>query len=487
MSIEITEFANVSISVSPVGVASGNFGILGFLTRDTDDASYPIQVSERARSYANLAGVAADWNDGSEVLAAASAFYGQTPTPTDFTVLMQYTTAQSASILGGNAETVAVIKQATAETLTIDIDGTPFPMTGLDFSSAVDEDDVADILNVYAGFSAVAVAAWDGYRYTITTVSTGIGSLITAATGSAAELLALESHEVVISNGINPESEVEALSEALAANKPFVGLVTHRDMRDVSVADADGNALISSVVDIATFCTGAKKIFCNTSNDLTTLTATTSDIASVLLGFSGYVLNTFSRNIKTYPSASVFGRAASVNFSGIDTTITLNLKQMPTITAEDLTKAEYDNLVAKNCSAVVRIGSSINAYTSSRMSNGSWLDTTHGLLWLENRAEVDMFNLLYQSATKIPYTQAGINTAAATLERSLKAAVRNGLAGPGYLPDGTFLPEGYRINVVALGDVSSADKSNRLYAGLSFDMVGTGALHEVIVTGNFAE
>ena len=200
-----------------------------------------------------------------------------------------------------------------------------------------------------------------------------------------------------------------------------------------------------------------------------------------------FTLSTFSKNKSQYPSAAVFGRAASVNFSGINTTITLNLKQIPTITAEDLTPGEFAVLKSKRGSAVVKIGSTVNAYSDSRMASGSWLDTTHGLLWLENRCEVDMFNLLYQSATKVPFTQSGINTTVATLERSLQAAVRNGLAGAGFLPDGTFLPEGFIVYSVALGDVPSSDKGNRLYAGLSFDIVGAGALHEVVVSGNFAE
>ena len=33
MTIEMTEFVDVSISISPTGVSGGNFGILGFLTR----------------------------------------------------------------------------------------------------------------------------------------------------------------------------------------------------------------------------------------------------------------------------------------------------------------------------------------------------------------------------------------------------------------------------------------------------------------------
>ena len=216
--------------------------------------------------------------------------------------------------------------------------------------------------------------------------------------------------------------------------------------------------------------------------------ALASDIASVLKDLTlRYSLTTFAKNKNQYPSASVFGRAASVNFSAVGSTITLNLKQMPGVSAEDLTPAEFGVLRSKNASAVVKIGKSVNAYTDSRMASGTWLDTTHGLLWVENRCEVDMFNLLYVNNTKIPYTQTGINTSAATLTRSLQAAVRNGLAAPGFLPDGTYLPEGFVVTAVPLADVPASDKGNRLYAGLSFKMVGAGAMHEVVVSGEFSE
>ena len=69
MAIEITEFANVSISVSPTGVAGGNFGILGFLTTDADEAltGKGITSAERARAYTSLASVGGDWSTLSEV------------------------------------------------------------------------------------------------------------------------------------------------------------------------------------------------------------------------------------------------------------------------------------------------------------------------------------------------------------------------------------------------------------------------------------
>ena len=107
MAIDITEFANVSISVAATGVQGGNFGVLGFLASDSDAANTDkgILPAERYRSYTNLKGVAADWSASSEVYKAAAAFYGQTPTPTDFVVQMCYESAQPATLTGGGTGT----------------------------------------------------------------------------------------------------------------------------------------------------------------------------------------------------------------------------------------------------------------------------------------------------------------------------------------------------------------------------------------------
>ena len=495
MAIEISEFADVSISVSPVGVSGGNFGILGFLTNEEG----VIGTAERTRAYTSLASVGGDWATSSEVYLAATAFYAQTPTPKDFTVLMTFETNQEAVLTGGGHDTLAeliVINGApNGGNFNIVIDSVAVAIADLDLSAATDLAGVASALEsaITASNGAVALCtvSHTGYGFEIKSLVSGVASVITfaegttgAGTANAAEALGLEQHQGVLSGGLDAETPVAGLAAAITKGTEFVGLVTHKKYRDVSGGGAGTNT-----EDIADWAEGAKKIFCNTTNNLSVLSSViTSDIASVLKAKTlRYSLTTFSKSTTEYPSASVFGRAASVNFSAISSTITLNLKQMPTVSAEDLTPAEFAVLRSKYASAVVQIGKSVNAYTDSRMASGSWLDTTHGLMWLENRCETDMFNFLYQSATKVPYTQAGINSAKAVLDRSLQAAVRNGLAGPGFLPDGTYLPEGYRILAVELADVASGDKGNRIYQGLSFDMVGAGALHEVHISGTFAE
>ena len=485
MAIEITEFTNVSISVSPVGVSGGNFGILGFLTLFSDTADNAISPAERARAYTSLASVAGDWPATSEVMKAATAFYAQTPTPTDFVVLMNYDVAQPASLVGGDHDLLSELTTITTGTFTISVDGTEYPLTGIDFSAASTLELIADILETELSVAlSTATVTYGTYGFVITSSTSGATSTISFATGDVAEALGFASYQAAVSDGVDIETAVESLSAALVKGIDFVGIVTHKALRDV-LAGAEGE----TTAEIASWAEAAKKIFCNTTNSLAVLNSSiTNDIASVMKGMTlRFSLTTFSKNYNQYPSASVFGRAASVNFSAIGSTITLNLKQMPTISAEDLTPAEFGVLRSKNASAVVQIGKTVNAYTDSRMASGSWLDTTHGLMWLENRCEVDLFNLLFQSNTKIPFTQTGINITAATLERSLQAAVRNGLAGPGFLPDGTYLPEGYIIESVALADVPAGDKGNRVYKGLSFKMVGAGALHEVVVSGSFSE
>lgn len=500
MAIEITEFANVSISVSPTGVAGGNFGILGFLTTDTDlyvaggdNPAQPILPAERVRAYTSLSSVGADWDAASEVYKAANAFYAQTPTPTDFVAMISYETAQAGSILGGAtktaAELVAEYNGATnGNDLSITIDGVDITLPDLDLSAGTDFDSIAAILegllDAAAGSTGVTVTH-NGYQFVIIGGTTGVLSTMEPATSSVgnADLdLGLAGNLAKVSNGISAETPVQSLAKVVTDGHEFIGLDINKKWRDTLTSSGVG------AEDIAIWAEGAKKIFCNTTNDRTVLTGSHSGIAKALkdrtLRFS---LTTFSSERAAYPSAAVFGRAASVNFSAIGSTITLNLKQLPTISAESLSPAEYAHLKSYNASAVVQIGKTANAYTSSRMASGSWLDTTHGLLWLENRCEVDMFNLLYVTNTSIPFTQTGINTAVATLERSLEAAVRNGLAAPGFLPDGTYLDKGYIVNSVALADVPVSDKGNRIYKGLSFKMVGAGALHEVEVSGEFSE
>lgn len=479
MSVEITKFVNANISIKPTGVGLGNFGILGFLTDESG-----ILTNERARAYSSLSEVLSDWSTSTEVYKAAAAFYGQTPSPTDFVVLSVYGTNQPAYLVGGGSDTLAEIQALGSDDLALEVNGVVHTIT-VNFNQTT-FDNVADAIS--QGLTAQSVDAQvihDGSKFVVSTlVATGNSATIEYSIGTVSDALGLSQHQAITVYGINAETPVEALGQAIDKNIDFTAVVTHKKYRDV-VGQPSG----LNTEDIADFCEGTKKIFCNTTNNLTSLDAqVTSDIGSILKAKSlQYTITTLAKNYNQYPSASVFGRAASVNFEGISTTITLNLKRMPSITAEDLTTAQLDILRDKNINVVVQIGKDATAYTEGRMASGSWLDSVHGLLWLENRIETDMFNLLYTSNTDIPYTPSGVNTLIATLRGSLEQALNNGLIEAGFLDDGTYLPNGYGIKYVEVQNVSTADKTNRSYKGLKFIAIGAGAIHDVVIDGEFSE
>jgi len=479
MSININEFVKADISVSPAGLALGNFGILGFLTNEAG-----ILVPERSRAYKSLVEVSVDWAVTTEVYKAATAYYAQTPTPVDFTVISVYDAAQSAVLLGGGSLDVAGLSAITAGDLTITIDGTAEVIT-LNLTATTTYDEVAAEITaqLLAGLST-AVCTHNGTSFLITSSTAGVGSTISFGTGTSAEDLGFAQHQALIAQGIDAETPITALNVAKNAGTAFTALVTHKMYRD-STAQAVGE----NTTDLAAWAEASKVIFMNTTNDLSTLsTAIATDVASQLKAMTlRYSHTVFAKNANQYPSASVFGRIASVNFEGIGTTITMNLKQLPTITVENLTSGELAALQGKNCNVLVIVNGIANVFVDSATASGSWLDTTHGLLWLEDRIEKDMFNLLYTSNTKIPFTQTGINVTKDTLEQSLDAGVRNGFLAAGFLPDGTFLPNGYVVTAVALENVAASDKTGRVYQGLSFKAVGAGALHKVFVAGEFSE
>jgi len=367
MAIEITEFADVAISVAPSGVSGGNFGILGFLTNDADaaKAGREITIGERGRAYTSLASVTADWESSSEVYKAAAAFYGQTPTPKDFTAIVNFQNDTVGVLIGGGSGTpeeiiadAAVAWSGGEELISMNLDGVSISIDATDAINGADSTYDGIAANLTVAFNAAlpgAVVTHNGYQFVVKGADAGFVELnqVTAASNTlAATALGLKEGVARAIDAGDAENAVDSLAGAVNLGVDFVGLVTHQEFRD--------NAKVGSgnqTTDIADWAEGSKKIFCNTTNDLTTLVSGSNNcIANVLKDKTlRFTLTTFSRTVDSYPSASVFGRAASVNFSSIGSTITLNLKQMPGVSAEDLTPSEFAALRGYFASAVLRL------------------------------------------------------------------------------------------------------------------------------------
>ena len=472
MSLSITNVVDVNILIAPKAKALQSFGKLVFVT----DESPKVPLAGTIFSYSGIEAVADEWELTSEVYKGATTFYGQNPSGS-FMVALAAAAATPAVLTGGSAE-LADIQAITAGGFTIQVNGMAQNITDVDFSGASTLTAAAAILEGELTGVKVTVS---GTSFVLTTQAIGTGASISVATagisGTAAALALTTMTGAAVTAAVVPESPVEALTKAADTDPSFYGIVLHSVWRDVDEA-----------IEVAEFAQASRRVFFNTTNNADTLVKgnATSIAARIKAKSLQRTLSHYSSHEEEYPSAAIAGRAFLVNFEGTNTTITLNLKVIAGVTVEKLRQSQLDALRKVNCNAVVDIAGTY-VYSDSRMGDGTWFDAVHGVDWLQNRIETGIFNRLYTTTTKIPYTDTGVTIILAEIEQALIQGRTNGLIAPGNNTAGEYLPLGYKIEYIPTAQVSQADKSNRVYKGITFEAVGAGAMHQVVVSGTFNE
>jgi hypothetical protein len=494
MTIPISSIVNVGISIGASFPARKGFGILNCVTAETG----VIGFAERIRSYGSAEAVAADWAGSSEVVKLANAYFGQQPKPTDFRVSVRAANAVAAELRGGSvaddAANLALFTAITDGSFTISIDGNSEDVTAIDFTGDTNLSDVAATIEtelqaiVTAPFPTSTVTYEDG-RFFIRSGTTGAAATISFLTAvdpttgtDISSLLQMQQGEATKTDGIDPETITEALNAIEAKSSDWYGLIFTKEVRDAAIINTE-----NAVQAAATWIQARVKVFFNTSNDLDVLdSVTTSDIASVL-NDANYTrtITTFSSLVNEYPSASVAGRAFTVDFSQPNSTITLKFKQLPGVTAEDLNETEKSALDGKRANAFFNVGADTVIYGESYMAGDFFFDEIHGTDWLTDAIQKEVYGYLISRTTKVPYTDSGVAALEQQTIKILDEGVRNGLLAPGETIDGEFLPNGYKTITVPVADVSQTEKDARQYNGLSFVALGAGAIHGVQIQGTF--
>jgi len=493
MSIPVSNVVDVSIAIGATFPERRGFGILTIVTKE----SGVIGIAERIRSYSNIEGVAADWASTTEVYKAATAYFSQVPKPTQLKVAVRFETDQSAELRGGsiidNATNLALFTSINDGSFNISIDGDSQDITALDFSSDTDLSDVA--ATIETGLQAIATGGFtaatcthDGNRFFVTSGTTGATSTISfvttvsPATGTdVSSLILLDQGNATKSDGIDAENITASLNAIENIDSDWYGLIFTKEVREDVVIGSE-----NAVVGAAAWVEARTKVFFNTTNDNDSKdSVTTSDIGSVLQT-ANYrrSITTFSSYPDQYPSASLAGRAFTVNFNQSNSTITLKFKQLPGITVESLTQNDKTVLDSKSVNALITVGSS-DMYSESFMADGTFFDEVHGIDWLQNAIETNVFGYLLTQTTKVPYTDKGVAGVEQQVRSALDEAVRNGLIAPGEDIEGTYLPNGYTITTIPVADINQGDKEARFYPGLSFVCLGAGAIHRVQINGVF--
>ncbi|HCT8014880.1 TPA: DUF3383 domain-containing protein [Klebsiella pneumoniae] len=228
------------------------------------------------------------------------------------------------------------------------------------------------------------------------------------------------------------------------------------------------------------------RILAVTTDDVNVLVAGNTDNIGYKLKAAGYARTFWQYSSSSkYAAISAFGRAFTVNFTGSNTTITLKFKTEPGITYETLTTAQAAAIDAINGNVYVYYANDTAIIQQGVMANGDFFDERHGLDWLQNYVQTNLYNLLYTSATKIPQTDAGVTRLMTNVEASLDQAVNNGLIAPGVwnggpigqIESGDTLTKGYYVYADAVANQAQSDREARKSPVIQAAIKLAGAIH----------
>lgn len=282
---------------------------------------------------------------------------------------------------------------------------------------------------------------------------------------------------------VGPVETVVKAVNACLQHTNWYGLVVADDVASgEDVLEADDVISVAKLIEASSL----SRIFGVTSADADIISSTsTTDVASQLK--AGKYARTFIQysTSSAYAAASAFGRAFTVNFLGSNTTITLKFKQEPTVTYETLTVDQAAAIDAKNANVYVYYANDTAILQQGVMGSGDFFDERHGLDWLQNYVQTNLYNLLYTSPTKVPQTEPGVTRLLSNVEQSMDQSERNGLVAPGIwnggpigqLNAGDTLTKGYYVYAAPLATQAQADREARKAPLIQVACKLAGAVH----------
>jgi hypothetical protein len=334
-----------------------------------------------------------------------------------------------------------------------------------------------DATHLYVVSKAYGTAG-NAFTLASTAGSPSGGTLAGGLSTDIALLFGLDSGAPAPVQGADPESALDCVTTLGDASNLWYG-VTFATLTPPTLSDylAIGQYIEASQI---------TRLFGITTNDPAVLDSTTSaDIASQLksLGLAHTMIQYSSNHL--YAVASIMGRMATIDFLGSNTVITLKFKQQPGVVAEFISESQASTLGNKNCNVFVAYSNGASIIQEGVMCNGYFIDERHGSDWLQNQVQNDLFNVLYQSSTKVPQTDAGIHILYNAVAASLSIGITNGFIAPGVwnaagfgqLRQGDTLTNGFYIFAPPIALQSQATREQRIAPTLQVAVKLSGAVH----------
>ena len=332
-------------------------------------------------------------------------------------------TAKTADI-SANVEKFALVSDGS---LSVTVDGTEHVLSSLDFTGVTDLEDVAGVLNTalstYCTVEAIGNAIVFTSKTTGTSSSIALDNDTTGTNINGANYLDGANAVTVQGTAAGVETYSQAITR-LAGMLYFNGIITTRNLSQ-SEAIAASNTVQALQPERILFIESNDVAAVNNGGFFTQIPSSNNYTKPLL-----YTYGTNSQlNAKLFMAAYV-SKLFSVNYSGSNTTITMNLKDLAGIVADTNIS---ETILAKCVSLGVDVFPSVEGLPkvlSNRMGS-FYIDQVQNSIWFKNSIQRAVFNTLAQTRTKIPQTEPGMQILINAISDVERQAIANGYLAPG--------------------------------------------------------
>lgn len=487
--ISITNTINVSITDAPSGLGNYSTNSIYLLTNETPLSVNPYIWATDAQTIIN------EYGTNSKTAKVATALFSPSMnlrTGRGQVLVVPYVaedaTAGSVSTIAIDSERITALKAVANGSLTVSIDGTDFTKNQINFSAISQLDDIVSILN-NCGFDCDIEATSDSkIKFTSRRFGTASSIALKETSGASIDLYGtnyLDGENATAAEGADVSGTT--LAEALTAAQEIGycgGIITTQYQ--------DNAAIIAA----ATAIQGQDHIYYETTKSLQNISVLGQSIQSAGLTSTRLSAYSMGESVDTRRLAATYATVAqSVDYTGTDTALTMNLKELTGMSADTGLNQTYYTL-AKQFGVDI-YGSTEGLSCLYSFDNGNYTDEVTNELWLKKALIVAGFNYLRQTSTKIPQTEKGMTGLKNAYSRICRQSVRNGVtaagAWNGSIPFGdpeTFAQnieeEGYYVYSIPIAQQEQADREDRISPLVQIAIKLSGAIHSSNVIINIA-
>lgn len=339
---------------------------------------------------------------------------------------------------------ISNFENVTDGSLTYIVNGQTYTATNLNFEGVTNLSGIVDVLN--SQMESNLNISTNGTNIIFSSLATGSSNTIEFTTSNngtdlyGSDYLDGSEFNTVLGQNEQPETYSQAITR-LSGQLYFNGILTTKIMSDSELVNASNTVQALK----------PERILFAEKNDVDSITAD-GVFAEIYTNYlTKCLLYTFGENsdndAKLFASAYA-SRLFAVNYSGSNTTITMNLKDLVGIQAD----TNISETILEQAKVYgVDVFASVEGLPKvlSNRAGSYYIDQVQNSLWFKNAIQRAVFNTLAQTGTKIPQTEAGMQILINAISDIERQAVANGYLAPGKWnrPDTFGILEDFHRNI----------------------------------------